>query len=166
MKLIIGLGNPGPKYANNRHNVGYLAVDYLADTPVAKSVVLKKTGEFMNNSGLAVARYINYYKLSTSDLYIVHDDLDIKLGEYKIQFGVGPKLHNGIESIETKLKTQEFWRVRVGVDNRGSDNRIPGEKYVLQDFTKEEIKILHEVFRKVEHFLLHPLIPSSKLEEG
>jgi len=83
--------------------------------------------------------------LLSTDLYIVHDDLDIKLGEYKIQKGKGPKVHKGINSIEKALGTDDFWRVRVGVDNRDSNNRTPGEQYVLQDFTSEEKEILDKV---------------------
>ncbi len=84
-----------------------------------------------------------------ADLWVVHDDLDLRLGEFKVQFGVGPKLHYGIQSIEEKLGTKDFWRVRIGVDNRQSDNRINGETYVLQDFEKTETEVRDRVIEEV-----------------
>lgn len=149
MKLIVGLGNPGDKYQNNRHNVGHVVVDHLNRIGLPEKIVAKKTETFMNDSGAAVSKLKNFYKISSSDLYVVHDDLDIPLGQYKIQLGVGPKMHNGIISIEETLGDLGFWRVRVGVDNRDPQNRVPGEAYVLQDFTEEEKKVLEETIRKV-----------------
>ncbi len=149
MKLIIGLGNPGEKYKDNRHNVGYLALDTLQKNKLPKDAVLRKSNVFMNDSGDFVNKLVGQYKLEPSNLYIIHDDLDIPLGSYKIQLGTGPKVHNGINSIEEVLGTKEFYRVRVGVDNRDPNNREIGEEYVLQDFTDEERKILDEVIEKV-----------------
>jgi len=166
LKLLVGLGNPTEKYENTRHNVGFLFLNSLPDTigpftPNKKyfcemtalykrKVNLIKPTTFMNSSGKAVAALFNYFKVSPDDLYVIHDDLDIKLGEYKIQKGIGPKLHNGIESIEESLHTKDFWRVRIGVDNREPENRIPGEEYVLQQFLDTEIKTLHNVFTSVK----------------
>lgn len=130
MKLFIGLGNPGKKFKNNRHNVGHMFVDF------AKQGV--KTNLFMNDSGKFVK--------SQKDFIIIHDDLDLKLGTYKIQFGKGPELHYGIQSVEKELGTKDFWRIRVGVDNRDPSDREPGESYVLKDFTPEERKVLEGVF--------------------
>lgn len=130
MKLVIGLGNPGKEHQYNRHNVGYLFVDR------AKKGV--KTNLFMNGSG-------KFFK-GKKDFMVVHDDLDLRLGSYKIQFGKGPELHYGIQSIEKELGTKDFWRIRIGVDNRDPKNRELGESYVLKDFTKEELKILEGVF--------------------
>ena len=79
----------------------------------------------------------------------MHDDLDIRLGEYKIQFAKGPKVHNGLNDIYDKLGTNEFWHIRMGVDNREPDNRTPGEEYVLMDFTKEEQNILSKVIEQI-----------------
>lgn len=152
MKLIIGLGNPGKKYSNNRHNVGYMVVDKLkAKSLKLKDMFVVKTSSFMNDSGVAVKALVTYYKLPGTDLYIVHDDLDIPLGSYKIQFGKGPKVHRGLQSIEVALGTTDFWRVRVGIENRIKNNelRIKGEQYVLEDFTKEEKVILDKVLGKV-----------------
>jgi PTH1 family peptidyl-tRNA hydrolase len=111
--------------------------------------LLAKPQLYMNESGRAVAQVVRSQKSEVRDLIIIHDDLDIRLGEYKIQKGKGPKLHNGIESIENALGTKDFWRIRIGVDNRTSDNRIPGESYVLQNFTADEIENLNNTFEKI-----------------
>ncbi|MBI4059211.1 aminoacyl-tRNA hydrolase [Candidatus Microgenomates bacterium] len=150
MKLIIGLGNPGAEYANTRHNVGYMVVDQLkVQSAKFKDMTFAKTNVFMNESGQAVKRIMPNAKCQMPNLYIVHDDLDIPLGQFKIQFGKGPKDHKGIQSIEEALKTDQFWRVRVGVDNRDPKSRIPGEEYVLQEFNSQEQEVLTGVISKV-----------------
>ncbi len=149
MKLIIGLGNPGGEYLNNRHNTGFLVVESLLKRSLPKDFVVKKSQVFMNESGSFVKKLVEQYRANTTDLWVIHDDLDIPLGSYKIQKGKGPKLHNGVNSIERELETDEFWRVRVGVDNRSPESRISGEKYVLQDFTREERDILDKTVGKI-----------------
>jgi peptidyl-tRNA hydrolase, PTH1 family len=171
MKLIVGLGNPGEKYEKTRHNVGFMVIDALASTKVDSgkwmmdrkhhtlytkhnSLLLAKPQTFMNNSGDSVSSLASYFKIHNSDLYVVHDDLDIRLGEYKIQFGVGPKVHNGVNSIEEKLGTKDFWRVRVGMDNReaaGPEGPLArrGEEYVLQNFNDDEKEILNQILKSV-----------------
>ena len=99
----------------------------------------------MNDSGVFVKKLVEQNKANLSDLWVIHDDLDIALGSYKIQKGKGPKLHNGVNSIERELGSEDFWRVRVGVDNRSPESRILGEEYVLQDFTEGEKQILIKV---------------------
>lgn len=190
MKIIIGLGNPGKKYQNTRHNVGWLVLEALADKipPQGgvvlwtknnnvkfllkkklkaeifeirindKKVILAKPQTFMNNSGQAVKKTINNYQLAINNLIVIHDDLDIPLGKYKIQLAKGPKEHGGVESVEKALKTKDFWRIRVGIENRKKewlnghmakwlkeDKRVSGEEYVLQEFTKEERKVIDQV---------------------
>ena len=150
MKLIIGLGNPGDKYKNNRHNVGYMVVDKLKTKNLKlKSVIVIKTNTFMNDSGSFVKKLTSDYCLVPSDLYVVHDDLDLPLGTWKIQFAKGPKDNGGINSIEQVLGTNNFWRIRVGIDNRNSEARTPGEEYTLEDFTKDEKVILDKVINDV-----------------
>jgi peptidyl-tRNA hydrolase, PTH1 family len=102
-----------------------------------------------------VRRVVEFYKLQATndkrqDLFVVHDDLDIKLGEYKIGFGVGPKVHNGVNSIRT-MAGNDFWHVRVGVDNRATSDRLQatGQDYVLDRFTAEEKMIINDVIQKV-----------------
>ncbi len=149
MNLIVGLGNPGKDYQNTRHNVGFMVVDELQKLKLPKDVILKKSDQFMNESGKCIDVLIHRYKAKMSDLYVIHDDLDIKLGEYKIQFGRGPKDHNGLKSIDESLGTNEYWHVRVGIDNRPLDSKPMGEEYVLQNFTDEEREVLNRTIKKV-----------------
>jgi len=155
MKLIVGLGNPGEEYSNNRHNVGHLVADALLKRSLPlrgkrnlpKNLVVKKTSVFMNESGSEVKKLLG--GLDPNNLYIIHDDLDIALGGYKIQNGKSPKDHKGLESIDEALGTSDYWHIRIGVDNRDPKNRTPGEEYVLQDFTGEEKKILEVVLKEI-----------------
>jgi PTH1 family peptidyl-tRNA hydrolase len=157
MKLIIGIGNPGEKYKNNRHNVGFMTIDKL---PQKSKIKIFKSQNFMNNSGEFVKKLVDQYKLDLSNLWVIHDDLDLRLGSYKIQFGKGPKEHKGLLSIYEKLGTKGFWHVRIGADNRGEDptsrKASRGEDYVLEDFTEEERKVIdkviHEVCKKLVTF--------------
>lgn len=167
MILIVGLGNPGKKYQNNRHNVGFQFVDFIAPllhcSIVKKeklfstmkqsnneTIVLAKLQTFMNLSGLAVSKLVSHYSLVPNRLIVCHDDLDIPLGKFHIQFASGPQLHNGLESIQQHLKTKDFYRIRIGVDNRPTDRKIPGEKYALQNFQIEEKQQLEfEIFPKI-----------------
>jgi len=150
MKLIVGLGNPGAKYAQNRHNSGFMLVDYLKQNASFNSdVEYLKPQTFMNKSGDEVSRKVNFYKIKPEDLVVIHDDLDLKLGEYKIQKGKGPKIHNGINHIEERLGTKDFWRVRIGVDARPIENRLPGDAYVLQNFQSGELVKLIELFPEI-----------------
>lgn len=160
MKLLIGLGNPGEKYEKTRHNVGVMLVDRaeemlkqvqhdnvaLNDKSGWKALKLKC---FMNDSGIEVRQAMNFYKVDSNDLIIVHDDLDIKLGEFKIQHGKGPYGHNGILSIERELGTKDFTRVRIGIENRDSENRVAGVEYTLQNFTSEEFVTIEKVFTQI-----------------
>lgn len=147
VKLIVGLGNPGKEYENTRHNAGFLVVDELQKRKLPKDVVTKKSDRFMNESGIFVKGLYTKYNIQNTDLYVVHDDLDIKLGEYKIQLGRGPKDHNGVKSVDGELGTSEYWHVRVGIDNRPLDNRPLGEEFVLQNFTDDERQILDKTIK-------------------
>lgn len=158
MKVIVGLGNPGIKYTNNRHNIGFAVVDELqteiskSQIPISKQIKILKSDKYMNDSGLFVKKLKEKYpKMQLNDLYVIHDDLDIPLGSFKIQFGKGPKGHNGIIDIEEKLGTSDFWRVRVGVENRdkGLEIRVKGEDYVLEDFAEEEKLVLNGVIKQI-----------------
>ncbi|RLC32707.1 aminoacyl-tRNA hydrolase [Candidatus Woesebacteria bacterium] len=171
MKLIVGLGNPGDKHKNNRHNIGFLVVNELArllpdeewsSVKKFQSLIVKHEGlfilvkpqTFMNNSGKATKKLIDQYKIESSNLWVIHDDLDIALGDYKIQKGKGPKLHKGIKSIEEKLGKTDFWRVRIGVENRSAESKISGETYVLQDFTKNEVEVVASTIAKISKEIL------------
>lgn len=169
MKCIIGLGNPGDKYQHNRHNVGFMVLDSLrekldgdnlkfemnkkfnAEIVQTKNYILVKPQTFMNDSGFAVSAICRFFKIRYEDVYIVHDDLDIKIGNYKVQFGKGPQVHNGLLSIEQELGTDQFWNVRVGVENREvrGNKGIPGVVYSLQNFSPEEKVIIDVVKGKI-----------------
>jgi PTH1 family peptidyl-tRNA hydrolase len=163
MKIIVGLGNPGKEYENTRHNAGFMMVSRLAEdlqfsldkkleAEVAKSggLILVKPQTYMNESGRVVRKIMDFYKLSLNDLVIVHDDLDIELGEWKIQKGVGPKIHNGVNSVEQYMGSKDFLRVRLGVDNRKKEmTSLSGADYVLARFGKEEGEIMGKVILDV-----------------
>lgn len=154
MFCIVGLGNPKEKYQHNRHNVGHMFVDYLKSsfdkTQDKQNFKAIKTDCFMNQSGIFVKKMVKNWNLEIENLIVIHDDLDIPLGKFKIQKGNGPQLHNGLESIESHLKTKDFLRVRIGVDARQPDRLPNGETYVLQDFLSSEKDLLDkDVFPKI-----------------
>jgi len=155
--LFVGLGNPGDDYANTRHNAGFMAVDYIGERIGARftgmcgalvaegkldgePVVLAKPQQYMNRSGRSVASLIERYSLSTDDLTVIHDDIDISLGKVKEKVGGGSAGHNGVESIVDALGTVEFRRIRVGV-GRPPEGQDPAD-YVLSDFENGEVEIL------------------------
>ncbi len=169
----MGLGNPGEEHEGTRHNVGFWVVERLgvvgdalfsvrkkleSEILVIGDLVLAKPTTYMNSSGRAVSKLLGYYKVSLDEFYVVHDDLDIALGEYKIQKGKGPKDHKGVESIEGNVGSKSFWRVRVGVENRGKENgrgqvgrahKISGRDYVLRKFSASEKEKIDKVIEKV-----------------
>ncbi len=160
MKILVGLGNPGKKYKNNRHNVGQMFIDYLIKelkNSKIQKLKLIKTTVFMNESGKEINKITMNHEPRANFLYVVHDDLDIPLGKFKIVFGKGPQLHNGISSIEEELGTKDFWRIRIGVENRGVENRPTGEAYVLSDFTDEEQNILSNTYPLIKDRLIKDL---------
>ncbi|MDQ3008939.1 MAG: aminoacyl-tRNA hydrolase [bacterium] len=175
MKVIVGLGNPGQQYQNTRHNVGFMAVEYLASVLAKESSVPQwsslakteseviKTPEFifikpqtfMNDSGRAVRKVLSFYKQSNlHQVYVIHDDLDIQLGKYKMQLGTGPKVHNGLLSLYQELGSQDFWHIRMGVDSRGGDRTLSGREYVLQQFSSADQQLLKPLFTEVATSLL------------
>jgi PTH1 family peptidyl-tRNA hydrolase len=141
MKLIVGLGNPGKEYKKTKHNIGFMAMDLLADKMRSddfskedkfkseltcfeldgEKVFLAKPSTFMNLSGEAVQKIASYYKIDPKDIAVVHDELDLPAGEIKVSFGRGAAGHNGVRSVIEKLGTEEFLRVRIGV---GKDRNI------------------------------------------
>lgn len=152
MKLLVGLGNPGKEYETTRHNVGFMFIDKIIESSIIElsksEYKFLKPDTFMNKSGEAVSKEANFYKIVPENIIVVHDDLDISLGLWKMQKGKGPKLHYGIQSIEEKLGTKDFWRIRIGVDNR-KDQKISGESYVLQKFSETETEVLEKVFHEI-----------------
>ena len=147
MILVVGLGNPGKKYEKTRHNIGFRVIDMLVkDKP--NCVVLAKPQTFMNSSGKAVKALVGFYKIKLESLYIVHDDIDLPLGEIRVVKNRGSAGHKGVESIIKELKTKDFNRIRVGVCPK-TGKPISVEKFVLQNFTKEEEKTIKKAVEEV-----------------
>lgn len=168
IKLIVGLGNIGKEYTKTRHNVGFMFLDYISDNAqfneesklkaslasinINKNKIwLAKPTTMMNLCGDAVVLLKNFYKLKNEEILIVHDDLDLAIGNFKIQFAKGPYVHNGVNSVENKLSTEDFFRLRIGVDGRSHEMRehMRGMDYVLGKFNEAEIKILDKVFFEI-----------------
>jgi PTH1 family peptidyl-tRNA hydrolase len=171
MKLIIGLGNPGEKYKNNRHNSGFIIMDELKkdwDFPdfefskkfnaeisennaQGEKTMLVKPQTFMNNSGEAVQKIMDFYKLSPEEITVIHDDLDIELGKMKISSDSSSAGHNGIESIIEKLGTQNFKRIRIGIEGeeKRKNRAVPGEVFVLQDFSEDELEMIKKLAKEI-----------------
>lgn len=167
MKLIVGLGNPGTKYESTKHNVGFMTLEHLLKDlePVNKSnwdksdklkseiyvldympkkgslekVILARPQTYMNNSGMAVSLITKFYKIKPDDIWVVYDELDLPLGSMKIRQGGGAAGHHGVESIMDSLKTDKFWRFRMGIgQSRNHDemakHKFNGQEYVLKGF--------------------------------
>jgi PTH1 family peptidyl-tRNA hydrolase len=161
MHLVVGLGNPGDQYRDNRHNVGFMVVDELlarargsapkakfgaelAEVTLAgKRVLLCKPMEFMNVSGQAVARVAGFWKIPVADTVVVHDELDVPFGRLKLAAGGGPGGHNGVRSLIADLGDPNFPRVRFGVGRPPAGRDAAG--YVLADFSRAEAKELPEL---------------------
>lgn len=177
MKIIVGLGNPGEKYKLTRHNVGFMVVNALAaqhdlswqynkkfNAAISKynDTILVKPKTFMNNSGQVVQAILSYYKLlpkkfgfiqkkgcDLSDIFmVIHDDIDIALGKYKISIDSRSAGHKGIESIINHLKTKKFQRIRLGIRTEIA-SKAPAEKFVLQKFSPNELTIIQNLILKL-----------------
>lgn len=174
MKIIIGLGNPGKKYEDTRHNAGFAFLDFLKqswDFPefelnkkfnaeiskkncelptVNCELLLVKPQTFMNLSGESVQAILDFYKFSPADIIVIQDDLDIEIGKYKIATDSSSAGHNGVESIIEKIGTQKFTRLRIGVGNADLRSKIDPTDFVLQKFSDEEKKIIEKISPEME----------------
>lgn len=171
IKLIVGLGNVGKNYVRTRHNAGFLFLDFIADKEFneepkfkalmsfashpTSNILLSKPTTMMNLSGNSVQLISSFYKIKPEEILVAHDDLDIQFGKYKIQFDKGPRIHNGVNDIESRLGTTKFWRLRIGIENRESENeyKIAGRDYVLGKFTTSELEILASTFSEISNNL-------------
>ena len=145
MFLIVGLGNPGPKYENTRHNIGSRIIDELEPLNL-KNVVLIKPTTFMNESGKAVKKLIQHLKSNIQNLIVIHDDIDLPLGKIKISIDSGSAGHKGVQSIIDTLGTKDFTRVRIGIRPEPYNLQPKTlDRFVLQKFSKNEKEILKEV---------------------
>ncbi|MFH1832932.1 MAG: aminoacyl-tRNA hydrolase [Candidatus Levyibacteriota bacterium] len=182
MKLIVGLGNPGEKYEKTRHNLGFMVLEkFLQDFESAKmtvwknepkfkcetaliewqpkigqleKVVLAKPKTYMNNSGLAIKLLTSYFSLFTSDVWVIHDDIDLPLGSLKIRFGGSSAGHKGVQSIIDNLGTDKFWRFRMGIGEQYQKSNIKDQKirnvdeYVLNTFKGQERGKVKDLIKK------------------
>ncbi len=167
--LIIGLGNPGPRYARNRHNIGFRAVEEVAATHRlafrrreahaltahghidGRRVILAKPQSWMNESGLAVAALARFYRIDPPQILVIHDDLDLPLGTLRFREGGSSGGHRGVQSIIERLGRSDFHRLRLGIGR--PPGRMEAAAYVLQNFSTEEEPIVWEVLRLTCHLV-------------
>ena len=178
MKLIAGLGNPGRGYANNRHNVGFMCLNYFAkkqgirfDKKRGKArigigevagtkVALARPQTYVNLSGQSVCLLVKKFDINLNDLLVIHDDLDLPLGKIRIRQGGGSAGHKGVNSITTELGSQDFIRIRVGIGRPsvtgGSTETNEDDiiAYVLSDFTREEKQPITQAITRVSEAVL------------
>lgn len=167
--LVVGLGNPGPRYAHHRHNVGYQCVDYVAERHAIsisrkrfqalygdgaledRRVILAKPVTFMNESGQAVGPLSRWYKIEPPQILVIYDDLDLPLGKVRVRPGGSSGGHHGIESIIAGLGSRDFGRIRVGIGRPEQGDPID---YVLNDFGREQALAIEKAYELVEQIVL------------
>ena len=176
MFIIFGLGNPGQKYQNNRHNIGFLFIDYLfnkySNNISFKSkyssyfdkvqingtdVVLVKPQTYMNNSGSSATAFKRFFKVDLNKIFVVHDEIDLKFDQVKLKNAGGNAGHNGLKDITNKIGN-DYWRLRIGVDhprNLGLSQQV--SNYVLEDFKNSEQECFENIFYKSEDLLINKL---------
>ena len=170
MKLFVGLGNPGSKYAGHRHNIGYMAVNRIADDNGfgpwkskfqgvisegrlgGEKIVLLKPETYMNNSGQSVGEAMRFFKLEPQDVTVLHDEIDLAPGKVRVKVGGGHAGHNGLRSVHAHLG-DGYERVRLGVGHPGHKDRVPS--YVLHDFSKADQDWLDDVLRGISDGIPH-----------
>lgn len=169
--LIVGLGNPGAEYEDTKHNVGFLVVDalynyfernsnfkdkwnglYGSTTYAQDKVHFLKPLTYMNRSGQSVSQPYTFFKIDPNKLVVVHDDLDMPPGRVKLVKGGGAGGHNGIKSIVSSIGTNDFYRLKIGIGRPGQGDvhkDFPVEKYVLSNFSSEELSILTDRYESI-----------------
>lgn len=170
MKLIVGLGNPGPQYLLSRHNAGFLVVEALAreenigiktvrfDSLLGRGsisgvpVILAKPQTFMNLSGTAVERLVRFFKIDIEDVIVIHDDLDLSQGDVRVKISGGDGGHKGLRSVINHLAGSEFVRVRLGI-GKASEKRMI-EDYVLERFSEDELKLLPDIITEASNAVI------------
>lgn len=172
MYLFVGLGNPGPQYAKNRHNVGFLCIDEIRSSfgfgpeknkhrgLVSEGVIeghkvlTLKPLTYMNRSGGSVAEVVQFYKIPLDHIFVFHDDLDLLPGKIRVKRGGGHGGHNGLRDMDAHVG-QDYWRVRIGIGHPGDKNQV--SSYVLHDFAKSDQSWLSPLLEAVAdeaHLLL------------
>ncbi len=168
MKLIVGLGNPGKEYNNTRHNVGFMCINKIADYFKVKvesnkfnglytkfkyngeKIILLKPQKYMNLSGEVIRDYVKFFKIDINDILIICDDLDTKLGKYKLKYKGSSGGHNGLKNIELNLSTNEYKRIKVGISN---DKNKDTKDYVLGNFNSDELFFINQVVEKIPNII-------------
>lgn len=180
MYLIVGLGNPGKKYEQTRHNIGFMAVDAILNSYGSndkskkkfnsvihelqlenKKVILAKPETYMNNSGDAIIQIVNYFKIKTENILILHDELDLPFGSIRLKVGGGIAGHNGLKSILSHLDNT-FLRLRLGIDHPG-DKRLVSN-YVLGNFNNSEMDSLNTLFDYIATNILSIISEREKFQ--
>jgi peptidyl-tRNA hydrolase, PTH1 family len=179
IRLIVGLGNPGPEYEQTRHNAGFWLVDNLAGNAMAREsrynalaaktriagqeVWLLEPQTFMNRSGQSVGALARFYKIAPDDVLVVHDELDLPPGAAKIKRGGSSGGHNGLKDITAALGTQDYWRLRLGVGHpRNANSQQPVADYVLHRPRKEEQALINDAIARSLEVI--PLLCDGKFE--
>lgn len=164
--LIVGLGNPGNEYKNTRHNVGFMAIDYFAPKDAnwkkeknaltvrteidGAEVILAKPQTFMNNSGVAVAALMTFYKIPLENIIVIHDDMDLKVGNLREKIGGSSAGHNGIKSIDNAIG-REYRRIRIGIGHPCDfESPINPADWVLGKFDSEQLKQIKLVIESIK----------------
>lgn len=165
MKLIVGLGNPGPKYELTRHNIGFLAVDVIADalnieikqskwkglygegTYKGEKVILLKPMTYMNLSGESISELMNFYKIPLENMLVIFDDMDVPIGKIKLRYKGSSGGHNGLKSIIAHLGTEQFQRIKMGIGRPATGDVV---SYVLGNFPQDDQKPLEEMLYRAK----------------
>lgn len=146
VKLVIGLGNPDPEYGSTYHNVGHLFVEALIAAHPKSDLKILTTDAYMNESGACVAQALKKYKLKPAELLVVQDDSDIPIGSYKISFARNAGGHRGVQNVIDHLRTNGFWRLRVGIRPVAERKRQKAEDLVLKKISAADRKKIDAVF--------------------
>lgn len=184
--LFVGLGNPGTQYKNNRHNVGFMIIDALAEVGASsssssssfkkaaslaetasfsaenKKIILVKPLTYMNLSGRAVRFLLDFYKIKSDDVFVFHDDIDLEFGRIKIKKGGGNGGHNGLRNIDEQIGC-EYWRIRVGIGRPQRKSEVTS--YVLHDFEEDEAITISQIAQKITENFALLLSDPKKLEQ-
>lgn len=179
--LFVGLGNPGIQYRSNRHNVGFMVIDALAEVGASssfkkaaslaetssfsvenKKIILVKPLTYMNLSGRAVRFLLDFYKVKSDDIFVFHDDIDLEFGRVKIKKGGGNGGHNGLRNIDEQIGS-EYWRVRIGIGRPQRKSEVTS--YVLHNFEDNEAIAISQISQKIAENFTLLLSDPKKLEQ-
>ena len=168
MKLIVGLGNPGCEYNKTRHNIGFMCIDKLSEhfnvnidsrkfngaftqfNYKGQKIILLKPLKYMNLSGEVIRDFVNFFKIEISDILIICDDLDTKIGTYRLRYKGSSGGHNGLKNIELHLSTKDYKRIKIGISN---DKMQDTKDYVLGKFTMEEMDLINPIIEIIPNII-------------